>query len=105
MVVVDILGEILVLEVEVVAALGFYIFFVGVDDGVGEEVGFLVELVVFNGMLLFVSDELGVVLFALLEILGVETGDETHFLYCVYLSQLVHVLEPFLFSHLFIIIN
>ena len=82
----DILAESLIGEGKNVTALRFDIFFVAGDYRIVDQMGFFVILQLFVADRLFVSDELGLVLFVLLKVFGIKRLDCAHLLYGVYLS-------------------
>ena len=86
MVIVDILGQLDILFLEIAMAVRLDILLVLTDDRVSKEVTLVILLLIFIGLMLSISYEFGVVLLLLLEILGVVGLDLTHFLYGVYFA-------------------
>ena len=99
MVVINVLSQLHIFVREAVFAGNFDIFFVLIDDGVGEEIVGGEILGILDILYLFIAYEFGVVLLVLLEILGVVALDWSYFLYCVYFAELVYVLESCLITH------
>ena len=100
MIIVDVLGQLTILILEVVMAFHFNVFLVVTYYGISEQVALLVLLLFFVGLMLPVPDEFGVVLLGLFEVLGVVGLDLAHFLYCVDLPELVHIFKFYSVSHL-----
>ena len=102
MVVIDILGQFLIFIGEAIFAVNLDIFFILIDEGVSEEEGGLVILGFIESWYLFISYEFGIFLFVLLEILGIVALDRSYFLYCVYFTELIYVLESCFITHFLI---
>lgn len=98
MIVVDIFGELLVLEKKVVVAQRLCVFLL-----VGDYVIIKQEML-FSGLnfwsnLFFVPDKLSIVLLCILEGLGVKTFYVSHLFNRIYLPKLVHIHESSLVPH------
>lgn len=99
MIVINIVTEILIGHGKGVTAFSFDIFFVAANYRIVKKVCLSVRLYLFVADVLFISDELSLVLFVLLEVFGVKRLDNSDLFDGVYLAQLVNVLKPGLVTH------